>query len=357
MQEHARAVSLYDDVVVLHPTAKDSALSQSRRLVGDADEALTFGLPTYRLQRRPARLPGLSSVGYVRGVIAAVHELMAGGFRPDVIHAHVYEAGVPAVLIGAQEQIPVVITEHASAFLRRDLAPWQVLKARFACERARRVLPVSWALQRSIEAYWIRARFTVVPNAVDVALFRPPDDLTREPGPWRLLFVGAMTPIKGLEQLLRALAKVQRQRTDWRLDIVGEGPLRSSYESLADHLSLSPQLVFHGTKMKSEVAALMRRADLFVLASLRETFSVVCIEALASGIPVLATRCGGPEDFINEAVGRLVPPGDIDGMAGAISEMLDDLARFAPLQLAEYAATRFSHERIGRQLDSIYREA
>lgn len=356
VREHAKSVAIYDDVVVLHPMAKDPALPEARRLVRDTDEMLTAGLSTYRLQRRPARMPGFSSVGYIQGVVASARQLMANGFRPDIIHAHIYEAGMPAVIFGAREHIPVVITEHASAFFRHQLPPWQLWKARFAFERANRVLPVSRALQNDIEAYDIRARFTIVPNAVDTTLFHPPVQPARAPGPLRLLFVGTLIPLKGLDYLLRALAQMQRRREEWQLDVIGDGPQRTAYELLAGELSVAQHVTFHGFKSKLEVAELMRRADLFVLASLHETFSVVCVEALASGLPVVATRCGGPEDFVDETVGRLVPPGDSEALARTLSEMLEDLPRFVPARLAQYAAERFSYERIGLQLDSIYRE-
>jgi glycosyltransferase involved in cell wall biosynthesis len=100
----------------------------------------------------------------------------------------------------------------------------------------------------------------------------------------------------------------------------------------------------------------MRLADLFVLPSLFETFSTVSIEALASGVPILATYCGGPEEFIGEAVGRLVPPGDSSALYLALRDMLSNLANFNPARLAQYAVEHFSYERVGAQLDSIYAE-
>ena len=100
----------------------------------------------------------------------------------------------------------------------------------------------------------------------------------------------------------------------------------------------------------------MRQSDLFILASMLETFSAASIEALASGTPVLATRCGGPEEFISAEVGRLVPPGDSRALFFALDEMLNNLTSFNPARLAQYAAERFSYQRVGAQFDSIYAE-
>lgn len=355
VREHAQAVAIYDDVVVLHPMAKDPALPEARRLVRDTDATLTAGLPTYRLQRRPARLPGLSSVGYIQGVMAAVHELMACGFRPDVIHAHIYEAGVPAVMIGAREHIPVVITEHTSAFPRRLLPPWQVWKARYAFGRADRVLPVSRALQGGIERYGIQAKFTIVPNAVDTTIFHPPAHLAREPGPLRLLFVGGLTPVKGLPTLFEALTRVQWSHAGWRLDVVGDGIQRVAYEQQVAELGLGDQIAFHGLQPKAVVADFMQRADLFILPSLWDNAPCVLIEAMACGLPILATQVGGIPEIVDEAVGRLAPPDDSAALADALARMLNILPSYDRRDIAA-RATRYSPTEVGRALHAIYAE-
>jgi glycosyltransferase involved in cell wall biosynthesis len=96
-------------------------------------------------------------------------------FRPDIVHAHVYSAGRPAALIAGWRRIPLVLTEHNSAFPRRLLTPRQVRMARRALSSAALVMPVSRALQRGIEDYGIRASFQIVPNVVDSSVFHPVD--------------------------------------------------------------------------------------------------------------------------------------------------------------------------------------
>ncbi len=98
----------------------------------------------------------------------------------------------------------------------------------------------------------------------------------------------------------------------------------------------------------------MRQSDLFVLPSLCETFSVPAAEAMASGIPVLATRCGGPEEFITQDQGLLVSPGDADALRQGLDFMLDNLHRYSRGQIVQYARERFSHEVVGAQLHALY---
>jgi glycosyltransferase involved in cell wall biosynthesis len=138
--------------------------------------------------------------------------------------------------------------------------------------------------------------------------------------------------------------------------MVGDGPARAEYEGLAVDSGLANKVTFHGLKAKSEVAEFMRQADLLVLPSLFETFSVVAAEALTTGTPVLTTRCGGPEEYINEDVGLVVPPADAEALCEGLDYMLDHLEKFNPSKISRYAIERFSPDRIGKQLHGIYLE-
>jgi glycosyltransferase involved in cell wall biosynthesis len=93
---------------------------------------------------------------------------------------------------------------------------------------------------------------------------------------------------------------------------------------------------------------------LFVLPSLVETFSVPAVEALATGIPVLATSCGGPEEFIAQQVGLLVPPGDANALCAGIDYMFDNLHRYSERAISEYAKECFSPEVVGARVHGIY---
>jgi glycosyltransferase involved in cell wall biosynthesis len=102
------------------------------------------------------------------------------------------------------------------------------------------------------------------------------------------------------------------------------------------------------------VAEFVRQADLFVLPSLFETFSLATAEALAAGTPVLATRCGGPEEYITDDVGMLVPPGDTSALCKGLDYMLDHLETFSSEQISSYARKRFSPQTVGDKLHRLY---
>jgi glycosyltransferase involved in cell wall biosynthesis len=359
VREHAKAVALYDDVVVVHLAGVRADPRGLWRMERETDEALCQGLETYRLWHRRSPIPRTSYLLYLWAAFRAFQRLRRRGFCPDVIHAHVYAAGVPAVLIGTAHKIPVVVTEHFSGFLRRTLDKRQLCEARMAFGGSRLVMPVSRVLQEAIESYGIGATFYVVPNVVDTSLFRPASSAHKDGGAKNLLAVGRLQSPdrKGIGYLIAALGLLKAIRCDWHLDIVGDGSGKGSYEGTARELGLAESITFHGIQSKENVAALMRRADVVVVPSLVETFSVVAAEALASGTPVVASRCGGPEDLITDEVGMLVPPGDAGALCEALDHMLDHLENFPPDEISRYAARRFGRARVGAQLHTIYEQA
>jgi glycosyltransferase involved in cell wall biosynthesis len=171
--------------------------------------------------------------------------------------------------------------------------------------------------------------------------------------------VANLSEQKGITYLLQALKQVAEKRTDFSMDIVGEGTKgarREDYEGMSRELGLEPTVKFHGAKPKEEVATLMKECDFFVLPSLGETFGVVYIEAMACGKPVIACDIPGPNEFINRDVGVLVPPKNTVALAKAIDYMLDHYMGYSSDRIANYAREMFSHETVGKKLDEVYRE-
>lgn len=355
VQELARAVQLHHAVAVLHHAGKDPTLRRIWQMTHDSQASATATFPVYRFHYRKSPLPHSSFTLFgAWSLLGAVRQLIRQGYRPDILHIHEYPFAVPAFLLRRLYGMPVVITEHSSTFLKRSLTGAQSRLARFAFRRADSVLPVSRAMQAAIEAYGMCATFTIVPNVVDTTLFHPAP--AQQVGPTkRLLFVGLLDPLhkKGIPYLLQALAQLPRR--DWQLDLVGDGPTRTEYETLAATLGLSAHVTFHGYQAKPRVAQLMRESQFFVLPSLVETFGVVLIEALASGLPVIATQTAGPSELITKDSGLLVPPGDADALAAAINTMLDQHVHYAPQTLAAYADQHFGYAPVGQRLDRLYR--
>lgn len=352
VREHVKATALYNDVVVLYSEGVDCGIRGSYEI----EDNLEDGIRTLRLRHRKSPIPKTTYFIYLWTIFRAFRKLVKEGSKPDVVHAHVYSAGVPAALIGKCYGLPVVVTEHSTAFPRKLIRGFEKLKAKFAFERADVVCPVSEDLKRHIEAYDIRAHFRVVPNVVDSSLFAPGDRTsTREDNRKCLLLVALLDPKKGVPYLLEALALLREKRDDFVLDIVGDGPNRAEYEELARKLGLQEVVRFHGLKTKQEVAEFMRKADVFVLPSEWENLPSVIIEAMASGLPIVATNVGGIPEMVDDGAGILVRPRDSEALAKAIDCLLDHLQEHVPETIAQYAQAHYSYQAVGRELDRIYR--
>lgn len=358
VREHAKAVRLYDEVVVLHCAGPKAGLKRSWWMEQETNKDLTEDLPTYRVMSRPSPIPKTWYFFYLLSVWRAFRRIVTQGFRPDIIHAHVYTAGVPAVLIGKLYHIPVVITEQSTEFPRKLLRGSAVWRARLAFQWADIVMPVSGSLKAAIEDYGIRARFRLVPNVVDTHLFHPGRSSNARNQLKHLLVVSLLDSShkKGIPHLIKALSKLRDQREDWHLDIVGDGPARDGYEELSADLGITDKVTFHGLKSKPEVAHFMRRADLFVLPSLWENLPCVLLESMASGLPMVSTRTGGTPEIVSQDVGILVPPGDELQLSKAINQMLGSLDKYDRHLIAQ-KASRYSHNSVGLAYHSLYEDS
>jgi glycosyltransferase involved in cell wall biosynthesis len=312
------------------------------------------GLLTVRV--RAAHGP-LRKAWLALGLIAGLRRVRSTGFRPELLHGHVFRMGAVAVGLARILGLPVVVSEHNSLFLRRVARRVELILSRAAFAGADLVVPVSESLRQAIEAYGIHARFRVVPNPVDIDLFRP--DRSHPPAEGRparrLLFVGRLVPVKGLPRLLRAVAEVTRDRAV-RLEVIGDGPGRPEYERLAEELRLTDSVSFRGECPRSEVARAMQVADLFVMASDWETLSCVALEAQASGLPVVAPAVGGIREAVEER-GVLVAPEDTGALARGIEETLDRLERFDRHEIASATRARFGGDAIAGRWDEVYSQA
>ena len=349
VREHARAAAAVADVRVVHlERAAGRGLVDLRQVPGEEP-------PVWRARYRRFGKP-ISVAGFLLGPLVAGHRLERSGWRPTVIHAHSFLSALPALALGRRLGVPVAYTEHWTVFLPEnpaELAPPMRLAARIALRGADVVLPVSETLGEALRRLEPKARIRVVPNVVDEQVFTP-DGPRAASGPRRLLTAGLLdTERKGVDVLLEALALLP-ERDGIVLDVVGDGSLRPRYEELAERLGIRQAVTFHGLKPKSELATLMRSADLFVLASRYENNPCVVLEAMASGLPVVATAVGGVPEVVAPESGRLAAPLDPRSFAAAIEDALaGDFDRQA---IAKRARESFGRPAIARRLAEVYEE-
>jgi glycosyltransferase involved in cell wall biosynthesis len=269
--------------------------------------------------------------------------------RSDVIVAHLYGSSIYASLVGILLSIPVVSVLHGQSDVT-DAERFSSAKAAIVRKGSRRVIFVSERLQDHLRA---RLRLTaaqcaVIANGVDTEGFRPGRDrsLRAELGlSDDTALIGAIGNVrepKAYAVLLRAARTLLDRSQRFHMVIAGDcsNALGRQLQQLSRDLGTERNVTFLG--LRPDVSQILNNLDVFVLSSDTEGFSIACIEAMACGIPVVATRSGGPEQILEGEAGLLVPTADPTALALAITELLSSKELAAALTAK---ATKRVHER------------
>lgn len=313
---------------------------------------------------RPLMIPssGRFDVPYLRRLKRAVR-----AHRIDLIQSHLFSTTLYGGLAGRIRRVPVIGTFHGDPDIRAT--GWQGrLRYRLIRANTARVVCVSESLRnRTMERAGFRPReLEVIPNGIDTRVFRPGDatglrdSLGIPPNTFLVGSVGNVRPAKDYETLLRAARLVK--------DRVGDGahflvagqrtrPLFDGIEALQRELGLEGNVSFLG--FRDDIPDLLRAMDIFLLTSSNEGFSLVTVQAMATGLPVVATRSGGPEGILEDGrEGFLRSAGNAEALAEAILRLRNDPVRahrFGEAGL-ETARKRFSLEAMVEKYEDLYRK-
>jgi D-inositol-3-phosphate glycosyltransferase len=289
---------------------------------------------------------------------------------PDVVHAHFWMSGLAALTAGRPLGLPVVQTFHALGVVKRrhqgakdTSPPGRLHNERFLAREADRI--VATCSDEVFELVRMGAdlrRITVVPCGVDLGLFRPDGPAEpRDPGRSRLLVVSRLVERKGIGSVITALAELP----ETELVVAGGPPTRRLAEdpearrlaALAERLGMAGRVRFRGQVEPGDLPALYRSADLVVCVPWYEPFGIVPLEAMACGVPVVASAVGGLVDSVVDGVaGVHVPPRRPDLLARVLAGLLADPARRAALGAAgaRRARRRYGWDRIARGTLDVY---
>jgi glycosyltransferase involved in cell wall biosynthesis len=285
--------------------------------------------------------------------------------RIDVVHAHLFDGAVYASLAARCEGRRCVTTLHGQVDVTRN--GWRGwLKRQLLRRNSDVIIAVSDALRSDVSTILNlpASKARVVYNGVQlpgVDFDLEPDFISTNRGESRrIVAVGNIRRPKNYPLLLEAFSRVRRVLPNATLHIVGQEDQDGLYESLVartERHDLAGTVVFHG--FLSDPRRVLLEADAFVLASTQEGFSLATLEAMLARVPVVATRCGGPEEIIRHGeTGLLVPVDDSGALSTSLLRVLGD--RELALQLTEAAyrdaSSRFSVESMVESYLHVYRE-
>jgi glycosyltransferase involved in cell wall biosynthesis len=282
--------------------------------------------------------------------------------KPDIILAHSsIWGGYAASKIAARHDIPYILTEHRSRFTGMTSQAERLIRdsyfplLREAFSGAARVITVSDALHPSIRNFTPEKReILTIPNLVDTDFFVPPDRRSRDP--FVILSIGRLEHEKGMDLLIRAFGRLVHKLPGASLRIVGKGPLESQLRKLASQVQGAENIQFLGQLTPAQLQQELQLAKVLAVASRFEAFGVVFIEAMSTGLPVLAARSGGPETFICEMAGW-VAENDSDGSVyEGLKHIYDHYKDYDSVRIREYVGKTFSREAVMKKYAELIRE-
>lgn len=347
VREQAVTLSTEHNVTVVYFTTDMQTFSPFGRPVISRTESGNLAVHTISV---PRSFPVYNQLRYLKQTIKYIKKTILRETRIDLIHSHLtYPAGVLGVRLQETEGIPCVITEHS--FIRKYFRS-RIHKSLVtgALRKCKAVIPVSKALGEDIRKCTSN-RIVVIPNVVDfdkftVARKQRTDEISLG------ILGGYNDNTKGLDILIRAISLIGKP--EYKVHVGGDGKILGEMKNLAKDSGVENNFIFHGTIDPDKLQEFYGMLDILVLPSRYETFGLVLAEAMCCGIPVIATRCGGPEEIVTPETGILVAKEDPDALASAIKKLSVTLENYDSLAIKNYACGKYGRGTFLKSLNEVY---
>jgi glycosyltransferase involved in cell wall biosynthesis len=296
--------------------------------------------------------PVITQAKYLSNTYRFIEKEILTQVKIDIIHSHFsYPAGFLGTIIQKRKRIPSIITEHT--WIKKYFRSWIHKKCvLYALKNSSGVISVSIALKDDIALFCSR-KVSVIPNVIEVDKF-----YLSEKHDHKTLNIGILGGMgnyrKGLDILIKSVSLLKDM--DLMVHIGGDGILLEKFKTLSKESGVFEKCKFYGEILTEDISGFYSRLDVFVLASRDETFGVVVVEAIASGLPVIATDCGGPKEIITRDTGLLVEKENPEELARAITYMSENLHLYNRDSIRKYAEEKFGQMSFVESVTHFYQD-
>jgi glycosyltransferase involved in cell wall biosynthesis len=262
--------------------------------------------------------------------------------EPDILHAHVsLPAGFITAQLGQEFNIPVIVQEHNSGFESDSRFFWRM--GTFIRKMGRQIqgfYAVSPGYAERVEKTGLLNVSGVLPNPIDTDLFSPVEQINNI-GSFRIVTAGNLGWVKGTDMLFEALYQLM-DRLNWRLIVFGCTQKKDKYMRWLNIDEFSERVTLPGKVSQTDLVSVYSNSDLYVVSSRHETANVSMLQAMACGVPVVTTSCGGPETLIDDTVGIAVAPGNPQALAKGIMQVAHAPQRYNREKLRQFVLDHYS---------------
>lgn len=275
--------------------------------------------------------------------------------KPDIIYAHYLYNIAFATELKEKYGIPLVGIEHWSELTKSELSPMQRSWGEIAYSKADKILAVSESLRSHMKRHFGQDS-TVVYDMLGQEFVSAPISEHSLNDNFTFVAVGSLVQIKCYDLLIEAFRQSGLSQFGCKLIIVGAGQEHDNLKKQIQRANLQDSVLLRGRKSKEEIISILTKSHAFILSSKAETFGVACIEALSQGLPCIATICGGPEEFVNDSNGLLIPTNDVTALAKAMKTMYKNYSHYDSASIATDTRRRFGPQTIAKKLIEIFKE-
>ena len=334
----------YCETVGIRQIVRDDLYRIRKR---DEDGILTYrySIPSYGSDRREKK--------FERAKTAYKHliKVILKENKIELIHAHSYRpAGFAACALKDIHQLPVVITEHYGGIMS-ELPDYYKKSLRLTMQRADALISVSGALRDNMKKVYSEKDIYVIPDMVSPQFnyhSKTKSDV------FTIITCGNLIKSKKHDMTIAAFHEAFAKDQNTRLLIIGDGPQRLSLQEQVKSLGENNRIQFTGRLPRKSVADIMKRADVFVLPSESETFGVVYIEAMASGLPVIGTRNGGYDEIYDPTCGYIIDKNNLTQLIKTIQKCHEEVWKFNSAEISNKTIKKYGELSIAEQLTTVF---
>lgn len=355
VRRHAEAAAKYNRISIVYVHADERA-AQHYEIVSNNEPNL-FTVSVYFRQSKNKLL---NFWRFLRANCLGIRTIIDQYGLPDITHVHVLtRLALVAWWLKLRYGIPYLITEHWSRYIKgRDEFNGLARKwlTRMLVRRAAMVTTVTQNLAEAMQYHGLRnPDYLIIPNIVDTEIFSP--QATKQNDLKRIVHISCFEDrSKNISGLLSALKELRQKRDDFECVMIGDGMDFEAMKALSEKYGLAEKVIFTGLQEGARLAETLASGDFLVLFSNYENLPVVIPEALACGLPVVATRVGGIAELVGEHNGILVEARNERQLVEAMDRMLDEFPKFKPETLRSTVTAANSPEAVGKLLNSWYSE-